>query len=122
MDRGRQRKAKLERKPFGFSWGFQKGKLEKCVDKLRIGCGRLLLSWDRGENTTSQKNRAGKLTIPYEFLVHRPRSERRPGDQWRRVAVEVVGVEGDEDSFVQALALALRPAQKALDSEGGEGE
>ena len=27
----------------------------------------------------AQKEAAGKLTIPYEFLVHRPRSERRPG-------------------------------------------
>ena len=66
----------------------------------------------------AQKNAAGGLTIPYEFLV---RSE-RPVAGWQRVAVEVEGVEDGEDAFVQALALALRPAQKALDSEGGEGE
>ena len=71
---------------------------------------------DRGENTTSQKNRAGKLTIPYEFLVHRPRSERPVAQCWERVAVEVEGVEGVEDGFVTALVLALR---LTLDSEGG---
>lgn len=45
--------------------------------------------------------------LPYEFLVHRP-GPRRPGDQWRRVAVEVEGVEHSEDAFVKALVLALR--------------
>ena len=56
-------------------------------------------------------------TIPYEFLVHRP-GPRRPGDQWRRVAVEVEGVEGDEDSFVKALVLALRLPWIEVEGQG----
>ena len=65
----------------------------------------------------AQKEAAGKLTIPYEFLVHRPRSERRPAARWQRVAVEVEGVADSEDAFVEALrlALALRPT---VDGEG----
>ena len=70
----------------------------------------------------AQKEAAGKLTIPYEILVHRPRSERRPAAGWERVTVEVEGVADSEDAFVKALVLALRLAQKAVDSEGGEGE